>query len=200
MSKFEKTIIVVILAAMIIFAGRMLAVEPYQGFIAEPQQTMLASPIQTKISGSDGEVQLTLLAQYIIEGVVKSKELYLLDYPSQISKYDFALAWGDLNREAIDEYIRYSQSGRWYCYRYSEDSPVSQNYIANHSANVHLIHRDGDILRKIVLAATGSHVRIKGFLVNANFSEASWETSLSRGDTGNGACEIMYVTSFEVLD
>ena len=200
MSKVEKTIIVVVLAAMIIFAGRMLWGESYQGFIEEPQQTMLASPIQTNISGSDGDVRLTLLAQYIIEGVVKSKELYLLDYPSQISKYDLALAWGDLNREGIDEHISYSQSGRWYCYRYSEDSPVNQNYISNHSANVHLIHRDGEILRKIVLASGGSHVRIKGFLVNVHFDSGSWETSLSRSDTGNGACEIMYVTSFEILE
>lgn len=200
MSKFEKIVIVGILIAAIFFAGHILGGDPYRGYIAEPQQTMLTSPIQTKITGSKGDVQLTLLAQYSIEGVVKSKELYLLDYPSQISKFDFALAWGDLNKENVDENINYSQSGRWYCYRYTDDNPVSQDYIAKHSANVHLIHRDGEILRKIALAPGGSHVRIKGFLVNVDFGEGSWETSLSRSDTGNGACEIMYVTSFEIVD
>jgi len=199
MGKLEKFILVGLLAAALLFARYTLGGEPYHGYIPEPTQTMLENPIQTKISGSKGDLQLTLLAQYTIEGVIKSKEIYLLDYPSQISKCDFALAWGELSREEMDGEIRYSQSGRWYCYNYSDSISVTPAYIAQHSANVHLIHRDGDILRKIIFAGEGSRVRLKGFLVNVKFKDGPWKTSLSRSDTGNGACEIMYVTSVEIL-
>lgn len=200
MGKLEKFILLGLLIAALLFARFTLGGKPYHGYIPEPTQTMLENPIQTNIEGSKGNIQLTLLAQYSVEGVIKSKEFYLLDYPSQISRYDFALAWGDLNNEQVDEHIRYSQSGRWYCYNYSEGVSVSPDYIAQHSANIHLIHRDGDILKKIIFAGEDSRVRLKGFLVNVNFKDGPWKTSLTRNDSGNGACEIMYVTSIEILD
>ena len=36
-------------------------------------------------------------------------------------------------------------------------------------------------------------------LVNVNFDNGTWKSSLTRIDTGNGACEIMYVTEVELI-
>jgi len=143
-------------------------------------------------------VNATLLAEYTIEAVVKGKKKYS-DYPSQISSYDFILAWGDLNRKDVGKYIRYSQSGRWYYFRYFQGLPVSVDYIGNHSANVHIIHQDKDVLNEIKSIGKGEHVILHGYLVNVNFKDGPWKSSLSRSDAGNGACEIMYVTSVEPL-
>ena len=117
-----------------------------------------------------------------------------------MSVYDFALAWGDLNKKEIDQHIKYSQSGRWYRYRFPYDSPVSGQYIANHSANVHLIHKNEEILKKLKRSRKNHYVRLEGYLVSVNFQNAPWRSSLSRTDTGNGACEIMYVTNVKIIN
>ena len=64
---------------------------------------------------------------------------------------------------------------------------------------MHLINKDRNIQNKIRSIGEDKYVRLKGYLVNVNFKDGPWKTSLSRTDTGNGACEIMYVTSVEIL-
>ncbi|MGE5397012.1 MAG: hypothetical protein ACM3MK_05685 [Chitinophagales bacterium] len=199
MSKLEKLLVVIGLIVTVLFAHSLLSREPYQGNIADPVQQNLTNVQIINTPGEDGDVQISLLAEYNIEAVVKGKRKYS-DYPSQVSKYDFALAWGDLNEKEIDKNIKYSQSGRWYYYRYSDDTPVSGEYIANHSANVHLIHKDKDILNEIKKIRVNEHVRLQGYLVSVNFKNGPWKSSLSRTDTGNGSCEIMYVTDIETIE
>ena len=199
MSKLEKILTIGIVIIAILFANTLLSKEPYQGHIAEPVQINLTKAETITIPDEVGNVELSLLAKYTIEGVVKSKKKYS-DYTSRVSKYDFALAWGDLNEQEIDDHIRYYQSGRWYYYQCSGDSLVSQDYISNHSANVHLIHKDKDVLNKIKKIRENEYVRLEGYLVNVNFKDGSWKTSLSRSDTGNGSCEIMYVTNVKTID
>ena len=199
MGKLAKSLLMVFLIGAIFWGLALISGEPYQGHIAEPVQTYLANPQTINILGETGYVGLSLVAEYTVEGVVKGKKKYS-DYPSQVSAYDLALAWGDLNKAEIDELISYSQSGRWYYYRYSPSNLVSKDYIANHSANVHLIHRDQAVLNEIKRIGKNDHVRLEGYLVNVNFKDSPWRTSLSRADTGNGACEIIYVTNVNIID
>ena len=60
---------------------------------------------------------------------------------------------------------------------------------------MHIIHKDKDVLKEIISIGNGEHVILHGYLVNVNFKDGPWKSSLSRSDTGNGACEITYVTS-----
>ena len=108
MSRFEKIlaagfILAAILWGSVLFAGE----SSYQGSIPDPVQTPLAEPRTVTVSGQEGNVELDLLAEYTIQGVLKGKKKYS-DFPSQISAYDYALVWGDLNQKAIDEHIKYS--------------------------------------------------------------------------------------------
>ncbi len=198
-SRLGKLLIIGYVIIAILFVNALISVEPYQGNIAEPVQKNLTRAEAITITGETEDVELTLLAEYEIGGVVKGKKQYS-DYPSQVSKYDIALAWGDLNKKDYDEHIRYSQSGRWYYYRYSGNCMASREYISNHSANVHLIHQDKDVLNKIKKIRKNEYVRLEGYLVNVNFKDGPWKTSLSRNDTGNGACEIMYVTDITLIE
>lgn len=173
--------------------------EPYTGYIADPIQVGMESGSVINILGDEGYVSMSLLASYEIEAVVKSTNRQW-DYPAQVSQYDLALAWGDLNREDIDATITYGQSGRFYSYRWSPETPVSPAYIGSHSANVHLIHSDRSTLKQIRAIDKDDHIRLQGYLVQVNFPSGAWRSSLTRNDSGNGACEILYVTGVKMLD
>lgn len=172
--------------------------EPYTLYIADPVQVGLDGSQVINILGDEGYVPLSLLASYDIEAVVKSTNR-LRDYSAQVSRYDFVLAWGDLNRADIDDTISYAQGMRYYTYRWSSETPVSPSYIGSHSANVHIIHSDRNILKKVRGIRKNDHIRLRGYLVQVNFPYGPWRSSLTRTDSGNGACEIMYVTDVEVL-
>ena len=173
--------------------------QPYTLYIADPVQVGLDGGQVINMLGDEGYVSLLLLASYDIEAVVKSTNR-LRDYPAQVSRYDFALAWGDLNRADIDDTISYSQSMRYYTYRWSADTPISPAYIGSHSANVHIIHSDQNILKQVRGIRKNDHIRLQGYLVQVNFPHGPWRSSLTRTDSGNGACEILYVTGVQILN
>ncbi|HHX59790.1 MAG TPA: hypothetical protein GX707_03480 [Epulopiscium sp.] len=196
MSKQTK-LLSLILIIILFFFGKAFIFNhsTYKGDIAEPIQTNIEDAPEIVYKGTKGVVGLFPQAEYELTGVVKSKKKYV-DFSSQISKYDLALAWGDLNKKEIDDTISYSQSGRWYYFRYKADTPVSQDYISKHSANVHIIPKDKKVLKKIKKLKKGHLVTLKGFLVDVDFkvpNASLWTTSRKRDDTGDGACEILYV-------
>ena len=197
MNNFRKILLAGYVIAALLVINAFMDREPYRGHIPDPVQTNIADARTITVAGDKGDVKLTLLAEYVVEGVVKGRKKYS-DYPSQISRYDFALAWGDLNKSEIDEHIKYHQSGRWYSFQLLPSCPVGIDYVARHSANVHLIHQDQEILRQIKKVRKNDYVRLEGYLVEAQFESGPWRSSLTRDDTGNGACEIMYVTGVVV--
>jgi len=190
---------IAVIVAALVMVGWIVFDKPYTGFISDPVQVNLENGQTINISGDEGLVPITILATYSVEAVVKSKNR-MWDYPAQVSRYDLALAWGSLNNEAIDRYISYSQSSRFYYYQWKPGITVSPEYIGNHSANVHLIHSDKKILREIQGIGKGDHIKLGGYLVKVNFPNGSWTSSLTRTDSGNGACEIIYVTDVEQLE
>lgn len=204
LSNLSKLLSLLLFIAVILFGKSLLSDNVvYQGEIAVPIQTDIKGEDKIIHEGSEGKVELIKKAQYELTGVVKSKKKYS-DYTSQVSKYDLAMAWGDLNKDEIDDGISYSQSGRWYYYKYSKDIPVNLDYISKNSANVHIIHKDKDILKKIESIKEDDYILLQGYLVDVDFKNPNntslWKTSKSRNDTGNGACEIMYVENVTIIE
>jgi hypothetical protein len=173
---------------------------PYAGpaSIGDPVQSDSVQPSVFGYLGRQGTCQIEILATYQISAAVKSKCSYSADYPAQVSPIDLVLAWGDLNQSAIDRHIRYSQSGRWYYFRFDDDTPVSQSYIQEHSANVHMIPADDRIAAQLGRIRVNDYVVLKGSLVRVRFENGPWTSSLTRLDTGDGACEILYVTNVSI--
>ena len=204
LSNLSKLLIVLITMILLLFV-RQLTLEQvvYPDEIEAPLQSDLKAADEIRHIGKEGEVILLPKAEYTLKGVVKSKKKYS-DYPSQISVYDLAIAWGELNDEENEDFITYSQSGRWYYYRYKSGTPVSEAYIAEHSANVHIIHKNMEILDQIKDVEEGDLIMLKGYLVDVDFNQdqnsSLWKTSTTRNDTGNGACEILYVEELTILD
>ncbi|MDD2331726.1 MAG: hypothetical protein PHI68_03625 [Candidatus Cloacimonetes bacterium] len=142
-------------------------------------------------------------ASYQIAGVLVSKRKYSKGFMSDISPWDFALAW-----KAVPEYlkhIKFDQIVRFCLFYLKPDAPVSPDYVSRHFSNNHLIPATDNLRRAMKLAREGMKVELGGYLVDVESKEAgkgslAWKSSLSRTDTGNGACEIIYVTKLRLED
>lgn len=168
----------------------------------DPIQTSLEGQNKIYLNRNGVKVELIPLAKYSISAKVKSKENYYVGWGSKISPEDFALAWGNLNDIGIDKFISYSQNNRWYYFRYNEDCPVDEAYISKHSSNNHIIPADDNVLKAVKKVKKGDTVKLQGYLVNVEYQHngeiLSWNSSVSREDTGDGACEVFYVNEVRI--
>lgn len=148
-----------------------------------------------------GDFAVTPLADFEIKAKVILKEDYSYDSGADISPTDLALGWGRMSDEAVLGKIDFSQSGRWYRYRY-ESAPIPQQEIQTHSANMHLIPANEAVAGDIKAVKAGQIIRIEGKLVKVDNLETgfTWRSSLTREDTGGGACELIFVERLEILE
>lgn len=159
-------------------------------------------PIQTSTSGKiyeKGNYQLQALANFDIEARVLSKETYHLDRESDLAPVDLALGWGAMSNSTVLEKLKITQSNRFYFYRWENDPPIPPSEIASHSANMHLIPVNSEVESQMKQARVGQVVHIVGELVEARAPDGwHWRSSLTRFDSGAGACELVRVESIEL--
>jgi hypothetical protein len=143
--------------------------------------------------------RIEALATFEIDARVLGKERYWLDRESDLSSYDLALGWGAMSDSRVLDHIDIRQSGRWYRWR-TEQLPIPRREIEHSSANMHLVPADDYIERRIAELRTGDLVRISGYLIKATADDGwRWQSSLTRDDVGQGACELIYVESIDIL-
>jgi len=168
----------------------------------DPLQTPypFGEPIIKEIE--NGLLTLTPVAKYRISAVVVSKKAYDGGWQSQISPYDLAMVWGKLAEPEYDKYIEYWQNNRWYFFRYKEGSPFDHSYVVTHSGNHHTIPANYNVGKALESIQKDDKVVLEGYLVNVKGTYRGkavfWNTSLSRDDTGNGSCEVIYVSKVRI--
>lgn len=168
----------------------------------DPEQYPLLEqqPIQINLKGLEANV--TPFAQYKISAVILSRKRYTSEWASFISPVDFALGWGEVGKPENLEHIKVKQTLRWYRYKYDQECPISQKYISTHSSNHHIIPANDNVRKAVLSAKKNEKIVLEGFLVNVSGDykngNVSWRSSNTRTDTGNGSCEIMYVTSVKL--
>ena len=202
LSNFEKIIIALILSIAFLFV-KPLFMHNYSGpdNLPAPIQTNLKKTEYITIKDSNEknkEIKVELVAKYQVTAGVRGRRNYTSDYSAKISPMDLILAWGDLNQPEIIDLVDYKQSGRWYYYRIKSNSELTYGHIGNNSSNTHIIPANDEVLKKLDSINENSFVKISGYLVNVIFKDGSWSSSLSRTDTGNGACEILLVEEVNV--
>lgn len=164
---------------------------------SEPDQILL--PADTP-AFAYGRFQLKPLAIFSIDARVLHRRNYRYDQQAALVPVDLALGWGPMSDQRVLDHLKISQSMRFYWYEYKMPPPIPEEQIISHSTNVHLIPSTPAIASRCKSLRVGSLVHISGELVEANAPGiGAWRSSLSRTDTGNGACELMWVKELSLL-
>jgi hypothetical protein len=170
--------------------------EPPDGPIAE--QEPLQSEVPAVPTIVHGRWTLTPRAHYDITARVLGNEGYKLDTLAGLVPEDLALGWGPMSDNRTLNTMNISQSARFFSWRPGADTPISRDIIITHSANTHVIPADPGIQKQLAGLRVGEVVRLTGKLVDANRDDGAWiRTSLTRTDTGAGACEVLLVEGVE---
>ena len=160
-------------------------------------------PVQISMEKSSvyiqGKYELKALAKFDIEARVLSKEIYYADRESELAPVDLALGWGAMSDSLVLEKLAISQGRRFYHYRWDAEPPRPPDEIAKHSANMHLVPTSSVLAERMKNIRVGQVVRIVGQLVEARAPDGwRWTSSLTRDDTGVGACELIRVESLDI--
>jgi hypothetical protein len=177
-------------AAWQIVSSRPIQRPPGEIAAADPLQSDLDSPQ----SLTKGEFQVIGQARFSAEVRVLSRERYRLGALADVAPLDIAVGWGPMSDSKVLQSIDISQSGRFYFWHYDDEPPIPREDIESHSANWHLVPANSAIWNKLSGLRVGDIVKLDGMLVNLENPEVgTFATSLTRDDTGAGACEIIYV-------
>jgi hypothetical protein len=144
--------------------------------------------------------RLTPLARFELRARILGVERYRFDRPAELSPVDFALGWGPMSDSRLLQEIRVTQRDRWFFWS-AAHLPVSPEVIMQHAANMHLIPANASVERRLLAARPGQLVMLRGQLVRADGQDGwHWISSLTRTDTGDGSCEVVWVESAAIAD
>ena len=156
----------------------------------EPRQRGIASAERIEREG----FHLKPRADFDATVRVLRREDYSFGPLARLVPTDFAVGWGPMSDQAVLDHLDISQSNRFFFYQWSGAPPIDPGEITRHAANVHIISANRKVAAAVGRLRPGQLVAMRGYLVNVSGPNGfSWNTSLSRDDTGNGACEVFYV-------
>ncbi len=187
------------LAAVILLGAW--ALWPSGAVSTRPGVLAAEDPLQTPCDPQTWDVKgykVSALAAFSLKARVLSTERYHFDREAELVPEDVAFGWGQMSDRRILERLDIDQSGRWYHWS-CQEFPISRGNIETHSANMHLIPADAVVKRTILALRPGQVVALEGYLVRADSPDGwHWISSLTREDTGAGACELVYVQRLAV--
>ncbi len=177
--------------------------------------TIHQEPIQNKISKKPFKTEvnqekylLTPKYDYQLEGVVVSAHNAdsLLDlrhheeWRDFLNIRDLCVIWGENINSGIYKKMEF-KSGDWTCWYSWPNASVRQQFRNDQLSNNHLLTDNRAIGESIMKARPGDHIRMEGMLVDYANPANSFQrgTSISRTDTGQGACETIYIEKFEIV-
>lgn len=165
---------------------------------AEPSQTTLTP---TDASFETGKFHLQPLAHFTLDARVLHRKIFRYDRPSALAPVDLAVGWGAMSNQAVLDQPQISQSARFFWYEWQNNPPpIPENEITAHATNLHLIPSSPAIAQRCKKLRAGELIHLRGLLVEATGPEfGTWRSSLSRTDTGNGACELVWVEELHDL-
>jgi hypothetical protein len=142
--------------------------------------------------------RITPRAAYDVAARVGATERYRSGAAGSLLPWDFVLTWGAVTQAPAWSHISFTQTGRFYMWS-TRDESLDLGYVASHTANTHLIPASGRVASALARVRRGDVVRLEGDLVDVDGPDGFvWKTSLTRTDTGAGACETLYVRAVTI--
>ena len=170
-----------------------------------PGVLVAAEPLQQDLDPApqfdDRGYRFIRRARYDITARVLRREIYRVDGGAALAPVDLAVGWGPLSDSRIIDQLDFSQMGRFFYWKPKDFAtfPLGPEALIAHGAQMHLIPATKDLESRARKLRPGQIVTIGGYLVDVRGPGGfSWNTSLTRNDTGDGACEIVWVETLEV--
>ena len=185
---------------------------PDKGLIHE---SLLQNPIQTKddvpepfdVTRKDVAYTVTPLFNYELWGMIVSyhDSASFIDishklWNDYINVKDVCVIWGKNVETGV--YKRMTFRNRDFtCFYSYPDRETGELFTEDCLSNNHLLPADPLVTEAVQRARKGDQVRFKGWLVSYGQKGTPYSrgSSTVRDDRGNGACEVVYVTEFEIL-
>ena len=182
---------------VMLLAGGALNSWNHRAVAQSPGVTAPDAPLQVDVNDGatlqSGDFVLRTRARFELTARVLSRSDYSLDAGASLSPTDLALGWGRMSDSAVLSKIEISQSGRFFRW-HVKSFPIPRQEMESSAGNMHLIPANASVLAAIKQVRAGQIVHLQGFLVDARRDDGwHWNTSMTREDTGAGACELIYV-------
>ena len=178
----------------------------HPGLEHEPKQRALTkAPVTVPYAGVDYRVEP--LYDYELYGLVVSYRMH--DGEDSMHRWsndrlnmaDLCVVWSDT---AFSEHLAKLDfwNGIFTCNVQTRDSVAWAHFNMDQLSNNHLISEDPFIRERVDEVRIGDQIRVKGWLARygAVGGGELRGTSTTREDTGNGACETIYVREFDVVE
>lgn len=175
--------------------------------LTPPEQTAIhAPPFDVRV----GDVTYTVrpLFRYELYGLVVSRhdsdtwwDYIHREWNDKLNIADLCVVWGPNAASGAYEKIKFS-SGQFVCNFSTSSSEAFAAFDQTAISNNHLLSDNPEIARKLKGARVGDQVHFKGYLAEYSHNHGGVfkrGTSTVRTDTGNGACETVYLEEFSVL-
>ena len=117
-----------------------------------------------------------------------------------LNMLDVCVIWGDNpTNERLDRISFWN--GLFTCNVKTRDQQAWDAFDMNQLSNNHLLSEDELIRRQVKKIRVGDQIRVRGYLA-AYTSDGTGRrgTSTTRTDTGNGACETIFVEEFKIVE
>jgi hypothetical protein len=176
---------------------------PLGDLAADPEQHVLERP-PFEVEQHGVRYRVTPVYRYRLHGLVVSRRAHdgnrMLHrrWTDHLNVADVCVVWGDNATADLSAFDFWS--GQFTCFYRTEDPIAWRAFRPAQMANNHLLSDDPLIREHIAAVRVGDQIRLEGYLASyGNHSGFERGTSVTRSDTGNGACETVYVTRFDVL-
>lgn len=111
---------------------------------------------------------------------------------------DVCVVWGDNTESELQKLDFWN--GIFTCNVFTRDMQAWESFDMNQLSNNHLISDDDFIRRQTRKIQIGDQIRVRGYLASySNPGGGKRGTSTTRTDTGDGACETVFVESFKIV-
>jgi len=172
-----------------------------------PRQTPAKDPaFTTQVNGQ--EYTVTPRFNYELDGVIVSYHnadafgdiWHHNRWKDFINLRDLCVIWGENVATGVYRSMKFSNDS-WTCWAYWPDQATGSQFTMNALSNNHLLTDDDAVKSALMSAEPGDHIRLKGVLSEYANKAAGFQrgTSTIREDTGNGACETVYLDGFEII-
>jgi hypothetical protein len=192
--------------ALLAIAGVCSAHWHLRGPITYPPGVLIESdPVQIDLPGNEpefefGDFHLKPLAHFAVDARLLHSKIYRYDRGASLVPIDLAVGWGPMSDQQVLDHLQVSQSMRFFWYEYKMPPPIALEQIGNHATNIHIIPSTSELAARCKALRSGALVHLSGDLVQATGPQiGTWRSSLSRTDSGNGACELLYLEDLELL-